>query len=215
MDLLTNAVESIQIGVEDYRQGSRPRLLSAVRNIHASILLLYKEALLRRWPPNSNDALIKAKIDATVDSNGAVVFVGMGRKTVDAQQIRERFKSLGIVTDWRLLGQIADVRNDVEHYFPGLNQEAIAGVIASAFLIIRKFAAEELGEKPRDLLGQATWDTMLKATEVYQTERKECDDAFAAIAWESEALADGVERIRCPDCGSGLLKPSDGSSSVQ
>jgi len=50
VDLLTNAVESIQIGVEDYQAGSPPRLLSAVRNIQAGILLLYKEALRRESP---------------------------------------------------------------------------------------------------------------------------------------------------------------------
>lgn len=213
MDLLTNAVESIQIGVEDYYQGSRPRLLSAVRNIHAGILLLYKEALLRRSPPQSNEALIKARIDATIDSNGAIVFVGIGKKTVDAQQIRARFKSLRITTDWRLLDQIADVRNEIEHYFPRLAQDAIASVVASAFLIIRRFAADELGEEPRELLGQKTWDAMLQAAEVYEAERKECDDALAQIDWESEALEDGLRKIRCPKCGSGLLKPTEASSS--
>lgn len=213
MDLLTNAIESIQIGVEDYREGSRPRLLSAVRNIHAGILLLYKEALLRRSAPNSNEALIKAKIEPKPDGNGGITFVGVGKKTVDTAQIRERFKSLGIATDLKLLQTITDVRNDVEHYFPRLTQDAIAGVVASAFLIIRQFAASELREEPRALLGQETWDAMLEAAEVHEAERKECDDALDAVEWESEALEEGVKHIRCSDCGSDLLKPVDGSTS--
>jgi len=47
MDLLENAVQAIQVGVEDYGVASSPRLLSAARNIHAGILLLFKEALHR------------------------------------------------------------------------------------------------------------------------------------------------------------------------
>jgi hypothetical protein len=57
VDLLTNAIESIQLGVEDYRAGTRPRLLSAVRNIHAGILLLYKEKLRRLSSTDSNNVL--------------------------------------------------------------------------------------------------------------------------------------------------------------
>jgi hypothetical protein len=96
MDLLTNAIESIQVGVEDYQAGTRPRLLSAVRNIHAGILLLYKEALRRLSPKDSNDALMMAKILPTRDTHRKVVFVGVGKKTVDTQQIKERFEALGI-----------------------------------------------------------------------------------------------------------------------
>src|SRR3954467_2940312 len=100
MELLDNAIESIQVGVEDYRSGTRPRLLSAVRNIHAGILLLYKEALRRESPADSNDVLLMAKNLPSRDSIGKVTIVGVGRKTVDTQQIKERFQGLGIGTDW-------------------------------------------------------------------------------------------------------------------
>lgn len=43
--ILTNAIQSIQIGVEDYRSDDRRRLLSAIRNVQAGILLLCKEKL--------------------------------------------------------------------------------------------------------------------------------------------------------------------------
>lgn len=93
MDLLTNAAESIQIGVADYQVGTRPRLLSAVRNIHAGILLLYKKALRRASPRDSKDALLMAKITPARDGKGVVIFVGVGKKTVDVQQMRERFEA--------------------------------------------------------------------------------------------------------------------------
>ena len=60
MDLLTNALQAIQIGVDDWRTGDHARLLSAVRNIHSGILLLYKEAL-RRLSPEQVDSLLVFK----------------------------------------------------------------------------------------------------------------------------------------------------------
>src|SRR5258708_35911496 len=101
MDLLTNAIESIQVGVEDYQAGSRPRLLSAVRNIHAGILLLSKEALRRESPKSSNEVLMMAKIVPSREPNGKAVVVGVGKNTADTRQIWERFKALGINTDWK------------------------------------------------------------------------------------------------------------------
>jgi DNA-directed RNA polymerase subunit M/transcription elongation factor TFIIS len=213
MDLLTNAVESIQTGVEDYEVGTRPRLLSAVRSIHSGILLLYKEALLRRSPENSNEALIKSKVLPRSDGAGGLTYVGIGRKTVDTQQIRERFDSLGIATDWKLFGRIANLRNEVEHYFPNLSKEAIAVLVASAFLIIRQFSRDELAEEPRTLLGQKTWDAILKVAGVYEAERNECNIALAAVDWNSGVLGSGVKGVRCTECGSDLLKPADGSTS--
>jgi hypothetical protein len=99
---------------EDYQSGTRPRLLSAVRNIHAGILLLYKEALRRMSPPGSNEALMMARIVPSEDSRGKVVFIGEGKKTVDTQQIKDRFETLGIKTDWKRFDRINETRNEVE-----------------------------------------------------------------------------------------------------
>ena len=73
MDLLTNAVESIQVGVEDWQLGTRARLLSAVRNIDAGILLLFKEALVRASPDHSNEALIKARVLPKTEGGGHLI----------------------------------------------------------------------------------------------------------------------------------------------
>ncbi len=62
MSLLNNAIESIQVGVEDYLMGDSKRYLSAVRNICAGILLLYKEKLCRLSPPQDKEVLIKKDI---------------------------------------------------------------------------------------------------------------------------------------------------------
>lgn len=48
--LFENAVQSIQLGVEDYQDNDPKRALSAVRNFYAGVLLLAKEALVRAAP---------------------------------------------------------------------------------------------------------------------------------------------------------------------
>ena len=159
MDLLGNAIESIRLGVEDYQAGSHPRLMAAVRNIHAGILLMYKEALRRLSPSDSNEVLVKAKIVPSLDEHGEVVFIGRGAKTADTQQIQERFEGLSISTDWERFKVIASARNDLEHYYPKLNQQALQGVVASAFAVIRAFLADELDTEPRELL--ASVDTQI------------------------------------------------------
>jgi ribosomal protein L37E len=207
MDLLTNAVESIQVGVEDYQSGTRPRLLSAVRNIHSGILLLYKEALRRESPVDSNDVLLMAKNLPSRDSNGNVVIVGVGRKTVDTQQIKERFQGLGIGTDWGRFERINEVRNDVEHLYPRLDQRALAGLISDSFLIVRDFISDELKDDPLKLLGEQTWQAMLEVSTVYQKEKQECVNLIESSNWRSETLKEGVVQLSCDTCGSDLLKP--------
>src|SRR5258705_9212371 len=120
MDLVENAIHSIQVGVEDYGVANTARLLSSARNIHAGILLLFKEALRRLSPPNSNDVLIMSKAVPETDPNGNIVFVGAGSITVTVAQIRERFKSLSIHADWERFEKISRVRNEIEHFYPKL-----------------------------------------------------------------------------------------------
>jgi ribosomal protein L37E len=211
MDLLTNAVESIQVGVEDYQSATRPRLLSAVRNIHAGILLLYKEALSRESPADSDDVLLMAKNLPSRDSNGKVIIVGVGKKTVDTQQIRERFEGLGISTDWNRFERINEVRNDVEHLYPRLDQKALAGLISDSFLIVRDFISDELKDDPRELLGDQTWQAMLDVSTVYEKEKEECTKLVGNANWRSETLKEGVTLLTCDACGSDLLKPVEDS----
>jgi hypothetical protein len=209
MDLLTNAVQAIQVGVEDYNMNASPRLISAIRNIHSGILLLYKEALRRESPLGSDNVLIKAKIVPARGAQGEVIFVGGGKKTVDTQQIRERFDALGINTNWKLLERIASARNDAEHYYPQVTRRALHGVVADAFLLIRRFIADELDDDPRKLLGEATWQGMLKVSEVYAEEKRYCRELMSKVDWGSETLESGLQDLSCRACGSDLLRPID------
>lgn len=215
MDLRENAVGAIQVSVEDYHTGTRRRVLAAVRNIHAGILLLLKDALLQAAAPRGgDDTIIKAKIEPRRGDAGNVAYVGIGKRTIDAQQIQERCEAHGIRVDWNALRRIGEVRNDAEHYVPQLAPEALASIVASAMVLVRRLADEHFGIEPRDLLGQETWDAMLKVAEVYQREREACEETLTSIEWESETLARGVRAVRCVQSGSDLLRLVDEAAVV-
>lgn len=207
MDLLTNAIESLRLGIEDYKEGSHGRLLTAIRNIHAGVLLLYKEALRRLSPADSNEVLVKAKITPKQDAKGQLTFVGDGRKTADVQQIRERFHAMGIATDWTRFDRITEARHEIEHYYTKSSQKALAGIISDTFIVVRNFITIELEENPLELLGDETWQAMLETSEVYETEREECRKAVLTVEWGSAALEEGVSELICMSCGGDLLRP--------
>ena len=143
------------------------------------------------------------------DAAGNLVFVGVGKKTVDVSQIKERFAGLGIQTKWKLFGKFTEARNDLEHYIPKHSQAALEGLITNAFAIARDFITRELGEDPLQVLGEATWQAMLNVSTVYEEELAACKCARAAVDWQSEALQEGVNRLSCPECGSDLLRPTE------
>lgn len=206
MSLLTNAIDSIQTGVADSRSKQHARLLSSVRNIHAGILLLYKEALRRLSPVGSEEVLIKQKIVPKRDARGRVTFVGEGRKTVDVQQIRGS-RDLGsrrIGSDWSGWA-VSETTSSTTT--PKLPRQLLQSVIADAFVLIRDFLAKQLGEDPRALLGERTWQTMLEDSEVHEREREECAGLLNDVEWCSEALGSGVVELGCEECGSPLLRP--------
>jgi hypothetical protein len=207
MNLLTNAIESIQVGIEDYQLASRPRLLSAVRNIYAGILLLYKEQLRRLSPPGSNDVLIKQNSKWMLSATKELICVGDGLKTIDVQQIQNRFDDLQIRTDWALFKKIQKLRNEIEHYHPTATQESIHGLISNTLTIVRTFLTDELGEDPRTLLGQNIWEAMLKVDAVYRAEKAICVESFAVITPETpEELIVTIQDLTCQSCGSNLLE---------
>lgn len=75
MSLFKNAIESIQIGVEDYNTEDNRRHGSATRNIYAGILLLYKEKLRQLSPSDSNEVLIKKDIIPVFNKDKNVVLL--------------------------------------------------------------------------------------------------------------------------------------------
>jgi len=211
--LLTNAIESIQIGTEDYLSDDPRRALSAVRNISAGILLLFKEKLRALSPPDSNEALIKRKILPISDKNGNIQFQGIGKKTVDVSQIIERFRHLNIAIDRITFSKIISIRNDIEHYYTTETSTKLKELLADAFLVIRDFITIQLNESPIELLGLDCWNTLLDVATIYQKELRECEIEKNKVKWGADSIKMLAPYLRCGHCKSELIKPINHNNS--
>ncbi|WP_204103246.1 MULTISPECIES: hypothetical protein [Spirulina sp. CCY15215] len=207
-NILQNAIQSIQIGVEDYQATDPRRVLSAIRNVSAGVLLLFKEKLRLLSPPNSDEVLIKQNIRPTKRDNN-VIFLGHGKKTVDLHQIKERFSGLNINVDWTRVDKIIKIRNEIEHYYTSQSESTVKELLSDSFIVIRDFLISQLNYQPIDILGEETWKTLLQITEVYEKELQECRQQMKAVDWKSESLKKAIEKLRCPSCHSELVKPVD------
>jgi uncharacterized CHY-type Zn-finger protein len=206
--LLDNAVGSIQIGIEDHSSTDPRRVLSAVRNISAGVLLLFKEKLRELSPADSDEVLIKQNIRPARDASNSIKFVGSGAKTVDVQQIKERFKSLGIAIHWARVDAIIKVRNDVEHYLSAEPASRVRELIADTFIVVRDFVTYELDLEAHELFGEKTWRVMLEVSEVYEAQRKTCLAELDKLKWWSPGMAQASAFLRCNHCGSDLIRPN-------
>lgn len=214
MDLLRNAVASIQLGLEDFNTATSEseegaddrRLLSSTRNLYAGVLLLCKEVLRRHSPPGSGDVLIYARKKAHKDESGLVRFVGVGKKTIGRDEIVDTFKELGLQVNLSKLAHLSRIRNDIEHGAGvddlGLAREALS----DAMPIIRDVIEQELGCTPLALLGEDAWDVLLQQAEIFRHEKAECDESFKGVDWDSETLEKAFRYFQCPICSSSLIR---------
>lgn len=209
MTILKNAVEAIQIGLEDFKSEDPRRAHSALRNIFAGTLLLFKEKLRRMSPEQSDEVLLKQTISPKLYKNGDLAFQGKGKKTVDVQQMKERFNSLEITVDWKVLDEINNLRNNIEHYYTEESPAVINEIVSKSFRIIRDFCVAYLNEEPIILFGQVSWDTFLEADEIYEKEKEESIQSLLQIDWSFPTLFNAAENLRCSSCGSDLVHAVD------
>lgn len=209
MSIIQNAIDSIQIGIEDYEDGDDRRSVSAVRNISAGILLLYKEKLCQLSPNDNKELLIKQNIRPIQNDTGEIIFEGKGHKTVDVQSIKERFKSLKVTVDWNRFDEINKLRNDLEHYFTAESPDAVREIVAKSFLLIRDFITDYLDEDPQELLGDVAWAVLLDVSDVYSAEEKFCLESIGSIDWRYDSVKDALKYLRCTQCHSSLIQALD------
>ena len=206
--ILENAVQSIQIGIEDYKNSDPRRMLSAIRNVQAGISLLCKEHLRRLCPPGSEEVLLKTKARA-VKRDGTIIMISDGRKTVDQRQIKERFSELSIAVDWKPLDKITEYRNEIEHYRFSGNPDELAESIAGSAKIIRHLISDILQLDPVGVLGRQCWDILLETEAVFDAEFAACRQSIASIIWYYGDIAENLDEIACPSCGSALIAQED------
>ncbi len=206
MSILQNAIDSIQIGVEDFESNDGRRTVSAVRNIAAGILLLYKEKLCQLSPDDNKELLIKQNIRPVQNAQGEIVFEGKGDKTVNVQSIKERFASLNVEVEWKRFDEINKLRNDLEHYYTPKSPDAVREIVAKSFLLIRDFLTEHLQEDPQQILGNDCWTTLLEVSDVYSAEKQACKASINAVDWKYHSVEIALKNLRCNQCHSSLIQ---------
>jgi hypothetical protein len=205
--LFKNAIEAIQLGVEDYQSNDPRRASSAVRNFYAGVLLLAKEVLARAAPNADPMDVIGAHYKPHPDGSGGVVMEA--RNTVDFYEIGERFKTFGLRIDQLALKDLNRIRNDIEHLYTDASHEKVREAIARAFpVVVDLFALAK--ENPHSALGDA-WPLMLNVREVYDRELALCVATFDGVEWKSASLASAA--LKCPDCDSHFVVRRDQTKS--
>lgn len=202
--LFDNAIQSLQLGVQDYESNDPRRPLSAVRNFFAGTLLLAKEVLVRAAPKADPKEVLAATFKPVPDATGGVDLTPSTR-TIDFNEIGQRFTAFGLKIDQAALRDLYRIRNDIEHLFTQANRKTVREAIAKAFpVVVDLFRLAD--EDPRAALG-AAWPVMLDVKSVYDRELKECQASFAKVDWQSTSMSDA--EISCPVCQSQLVMQND------
>jgi hypothetical protein len=203
--LFDNAVQSIQLGIEDYQANDPRRTLSAVRNFYAGVLLLAKEVLVRQVPNADSDGVLGARYKPVPDGDGGVRYEPASNQTVDFATLGDRFKDFGLKIDRAALNDLNRIRNAIEHHCTDETSETVREAIAKAFPVVVDLF-NHAGEPPHEALGDA-WPVVLDVRAVYEKELERCRRSFDNIDWPSTVLADAT--FNCPHCSSDLVAQLD------
>jgi len=200
-ELLTNAITSIQLGIEDYQSNDERRPISAVRNFYAGVLLLGKQCLLNEAPEADYREVLSARFAPIPDGDGGIEYEPKGQQTIDLHELRERFSKFGLSWPDGDIKSLQKLRNDLEHYHSTAPKEAMQQTIAACFPLVEGFF-RILHKSPKDSLGDA-WEIMLTETDFFTKQKSDCDATFEKIDWWANIT--NSNNIACSICGSSLL----------
>ncbi|TXI45042.1 hypothetical protein [Methylophilus sp.] len=217
--LKENALTSIRLGIEDFQrsqipfdQGGDPeRALSAIRNLFAGVLLLFKYKIATSVDDPEHAATLifnPPEVLPQADGHGGVEWQPVGnfkKTTIDVTTIKKRFDGFGIEMDWETIDKLQECRNHLEHLHPANTLGEVADFVAELFPILRDFVHSEMNEQPADLLGGA-WPIMLKHHTFFIDTIKECAEAWTEAA-VPKLIQPWLEKCQCEACGSSLIRP--------
>lgn len=199
--LFENAVEAIQLGVEDYLANDARRSSSAARNYFAGLLLLSKEALTRSAPQADAALLISARLRLVPDGHGGASVEPQGHSTADFDTLADRLSSFGVPVDLRTLRDLQRIRNAIEHSQHSHTWQQVREAISHSFHVVAQLL-EFMGEEPLECLGDA-WSVMLEVGQVFERELETCRNSFNHIDWPLPGSE--IIQLSCPECGSLLI----------
>lgn len=206
--LLKNAIDSIQLGIEDYQSNDPRRALSAVRNFYSGVLLLGKQCLLAQVPDADPMEVLASRYEPVIGDDGELEIVPKSSATVDVSELKARFKQFGLQWPKGRFAELQEARKQIEHFYIETPQNVLLAIIAGCFSTVQAFF-EILGLDPAEQLGEA-WTAMLAADEFFKAVKADCDKSLEQIDWPG--TFDAHEKLACTNCGSSLLAQAEGDN---
>lgn len=217
--LKENALTSIRLGIEDFQKsqaveaegGDPARALSAVRNLFAGVLLLFKYKIATSVDDTKQASELifdPPEVLPCSDGNGGIEWKPIGKfknTTIDVAKIKKRFEAFEIEVDWDVIGKLQDCRNHLEHLHPANTLGEVADFVAELFPVLRDFILTQLNQQPADLLGSA-WPILLKLHNFLADTFASCTAGWAG-AGVPEMMLPWLRECQCEECRSSLLSP--------
>lgn len=186
-NVLENAKFSIQLGIEDYQLSikDKKRRISAIRNIYAGLLILYKYKLIECSP---NDEPFKY-IDASpkyLDNNN------LPNKTVNFNDIKRVFKQLDIEVSKeheQKLKNINKHRNDIEHLkIP--EEEFLIAVLNDSFVLLDEFYSFHINGDGglSHFIGENLYQVFLNNKTVFDNKKTKCINSFYGVSFPNKEI---------------------------
>ncbi|MDO4627148.1 MAG: hypothetical protein Q4A81_07650 [Pasteurellaceae bacterium] len=207
--LISNAIISIQIGVEDYTQSIQDskRTISSIRNITSGLLLTYKYYLLLNGSKEDPFILISAEKNRKPSC--------LPKKTVNVLQIIDRLSQLKVTIEKDRIHNRTNARNMIEHFFNYAKVD-INSVIYDSFILFTDFYSnylETILGNLKERLGENVYNTLMKNKLVLEQRKNFCNKTFPTLELnypnddiEDEIFTNGF----CSECSSILLKYHSG-----
>ena len=217
--LRENAKFSIDIGVEDYVQGQADsrRYVTALRNLYAGLLLLYKSHLAF-LSKDQECCIIRDKTDWEVAEDGSIKFKGLMAdcKTVDVNGILDAFDKFKISVDKSALGRVRKYRNQTEHLFDpdGIRGEVVRTHVVDLLKLVRDFTTHVMKMNPKAMFSAQTLSVLVQDEQVVEKERAERAEALGKLEWYAPFVKDIFSDITCMKCHGEFLFPDVQSDSA-
>ncbi|MBH47513.1 MAG: hypothetical protein CME71_05035 [Halobacteriovorax sp.] len=207
-DILQNALDSIELGMDDFELGEHKRIVSAVRNFYAGVLLLGKECLVRSVPGENGMHIISSRYTPFIDEGDSKLkYRPVGTKTIDIEEMKSRFRDFGLKWPESNINNLQRLRNNLEHFHAKESTSQMREIIKECFPIIENFF-EILGLDPSREISDA-WSTMLKEKEFFNDVQGKCIKSFASIEFPVEL---DFSNLKCEICESSLIYQADESN---
>lgn len=171
-----------------------------MRNFYAGTLLMAKAALVNQVPDADPALVLAASYKPKPDAKGGLSLIPSDR-TIDFNEIGQRFKPFGLKIDNAALRNLNRIRNEAEHNYTSASHQTVREAISQAFPVVVDLF-DQLGERPHEHLAEC-WQTMLEAKHLYDKEFAQCQGSFEVVPWRSASM--GAATKTCPSCRSHLV----------